>query len=164
MSEAVATPVSLKADIVHRIQMGKGLVQADLNAMTEEMLCSCPGGKARCAYDLVFEMSMLNRAVANNLRGESGGLPSPEGWVRAPREYHVKSSAIKDLGDSTDELLSAFESVPEEKLAQEIDTPIGKMTIGRLMTIMGAHLMYHSGQLNYIQTIHGDDAFHWAEA
>jgi hypothetical protein len=24
------------------------------------------------------------------------------------------------------------------------------------------HTMYHSGQLNFIQTLWGDDAFHWA--
>ena len=102
--------------------------------------------------------------VAGTLRGDLGVIPEPQGWIRAPQEYQSKADAMKDLSDSVDELLAAFGNVSEGALSKEIETPLGKMASGQLMAIMGGHLMYHSGQLNYIQTLHGDDVFHWAEA
>ncbi|MCL4284713.1 MAG: DinB family protein [Fimbriimonadaceae bacterium] len=161
MSEAIlAGP---KEDIAARIQMGSGLLQKDLAAMSDQMLANCPGGEARCGFDLVYEMAMVNRLVAGALRGDAGDIPEPQGWVRSPQDYRNKAAAMRDLSDSVEELLSAFATVSEQDLAKEIPTPLGKMPIGQVMSIMGSHLMYHSGQLNYIQTLHGDVAFHWAE-
>jgi len=153
-----------KADIVGRIEMGRGLLMKDIAAMPNEVLSHCPGGKARCGFDLVYEMAMVHRLVADTLRGEAKDVPPPQGWIKAPAEFNDKEMAAKEFSASVDEMLMAFADVNDDQLGAELPTPLGPMSIQRLMTIMGGHLMYHSGQLNYIQTLHGDDVFHWMDA
>lgn len=162
MSETMTT--SAKEEIAGRIQMGAHLMGIDLKSMSDEMLSHQPGGKARCGFDLIYEVALVNRMVSDLLGGGAADVAMPNGWTQAPPDYRSKEQAQSDLASSVQEMLATFSALPEERLLEEMDTPLGRMTVARLMNIMASHLMYHSGQLNYIQTLQGDDAFHWAEA
>lgn len=163
MSEATMTP-SVKSDINESLKSGSQLLYKDISAMNDEMLANCPGGKARCGFDLLFEIATVNRMFAGIMRGDENEAPRPDGWLVAPSGYRSKDVALKDVTDSVNELLAVVDSLSEDQLARPLETPLGTMPVSRLATMMGNHMMYHSGQLNYIQTIHGDDAFHWMEA
>jgi hypothetical protein len=163
MSEATLTRSAEKSEISGGIQMVAQLLGKDINAMSDEALASHPGGKARCGFDLVYELAMYNRMMAGLIRGDIKDPDMPKGWTVAPADYRTKDQAQTDLQGSIAELLAAYQNVPEEKLADPISTPLGQVSAGQLLTMMNGHMMYHSGQLNYIQTIHGDDAFHWME-
>jgi hypothetical protein len=162
MSEATMTQSAAKSEVSGGMQRVAQLLSKDLNAMSNEVLASCPGGKARCGFDLVYELAEVNRMMASLIRGESKEVSLPDSWTLAPADYRSKEQAQADLQGSINELLAAFENVPEDKLEEDLSTPLGQMPAGKLMAAMNSHMMYHSGQLNYIQTIHGDDAFHWA--
>lgn len=163
MSEATMTP-SVKEDISNGLQSSAQLLYKDISAMNDVMLANCPGGKARCGFDLLFEIATVNRMFAGMMRGDENEASRPDGWLVAPSEYRSKEAAQKDVTDSVNELLAAINSLSEDQLAKPLETPLGTMPVSRLATMMASHMMYHSGQLNYIQTIHGDDAFHWMEA
>src|SRR5687768_1333723 len=95
---AIANPAV--ADIVTRTRMIADLFTKDLGAMSEEMLGSCPGGKARCAYDLVYEVVAINRLTASKAAQAEYNMPGSDGWLRAPEDYKSKEVAIKDFQDS----------------------------------------------------------------
>lgn len=163
MSEATMTS-SAKAEISAGVQMSAHLLNKDIGAMSDEMLANCPGGKARCGFDLIYEVASINRLFANLIQGVGNDVPPPNGWLKAPTEYHNKEEAQKDVAASVSELLAALDAVPENELGKVLESPMGAMPLAKLAGLVGAHMMYHSGQLNYIQTLHGDDTFHWMEA
>lgn len=163
MSEATMTSPA-KSEISEGLQRTTHLLNKDIGAMTDEMLANCPGGKARCGFDLLFEIASVNRLFASIMRGEASDAPRPDGWIVAPADYRSKEAAQKDVADSIADVLASLEAMPDDQLNKEIETPLGAMTTARLVGMIGNHMMYHSGQLNYIQTLHGDDAFHWMEA
>lgn len=163
MSEATMAP-SVKGDISESLKNGSQLLYKDINAMSDEMLANCPGGKARCGFDLLFEIASVNRMFAGIMRGDGNEAQRPDGWVVAPSDYRSKEVALKNVTESVNELLAAIDGLSDDQLAKPLETPLGTMPVARLASMMGSHMMYHSGQLNYIQTIHGDDAFHWMEA
>ena len=57
---------------------------------------------------------------------------------------------------------AAFETLDENTLGETSDIPFGRpmsrMAIAELPAI---HMMYHDGQLNYVQTLNGDKDIHW---
>ena len=164
MSEATLTRSAEKSEVSGGIQMVSQFLGKDIKAMSDEVLASCPGGKARCAFDLIYELAMVNRMMASLITGEAKDVAIPSGWTLAPADYRSKDKAQADLQGSIAELLAAYDNVPDEKLAEPITTPFGTMPASQLLNMLNGHMMYHSGQLNYIQTIHGDDVFHWMEA
>lgn len=152
-----------KADIAGRLEMGRDLLLKDIAAMPDSMLSASPGGKARTGFDLIFELAVVNSMVAGTIRGDSSELTPPDGWITAPADFCTKGQAVEALSGSVDELLQALDGLPDAGLSADVDSPLGKMPVGRVLGIMAGHMMYHSGQLNYIQTLNGDDAFHWME-
>lgn len=147
--------------LIQRINNSASCFTADLNAMPEDSLDRSPGGKARTAFDLTFEVVELNRIVAGRARGEQTPFDDSEGWTRAPESYKNKATAIADFEDSVQQLVDALAHASDEALAASVETPFGDVTLARLAEIVPRHIMYHSGQLNYIQTWLGDEVFHW---
>ena len=160
MSAPAATqnPVELLIDDLSR---PGNLFAIDIENMTPEMLSACPGGKARCAYDLIFEVTEFNNFVAKRASGQEATLDN-DGWAVAPQEFRSKETALGEFKASISALTSALRSASESSLSTPVDTPFGELPIIALAKIAPRHIMYHSGQLNYIQTIYGDDVFHWA--
>jgi hypothetical protein len=156
------TATKSNEQLVADMQGPANLFALDISAMPEEMLGACPGGKARCAYDLIYEVTEFNNYVAERVSGREGNLES-DGWVRAPESFRSKDAALEQFKASMAALSSALLAVDAEALEAIAPSPFGELPLSRFAGIAPRHMMYHSGQLNYIQTIYGDDAFHWAE-
>ncbi len=156
------TMTSPTEQLVGQIQMTGKLFATDLSHMTEEMLGKPVCGKARCAYDLIYEVAFVNRLAADGARGTIEKIEEPEGWITAPPEFKNKDRAIQEFQASVDEVTSALRTANEEALQTKVPTPLGLMPLLDFAQILPSHIMYHSGQLNFIQTCYGDDQFHWA--
>ncbi|MEZ0326391.1 MAG: hypothetical protein ACAH95_10835 [Fimbriimonas sp.] len=148
-------------ELIGRIRLTGGLFAKDLSASTHEMLANLPGGKARSGYDIAYEVTGLNRLVAAKALGQSFDGPSGKGWVRAPEDARDKEVALRSFEESVDAVCSALAQMPVERQSESCDTPLGPLPLIRLAGIIPNHQMYHSGQLNYIQTLHGDEESHW---
>lgn len=142
------------------IEANARLFSKDIEAMDHDSLAKTCGGKSRAAYDLIYEVVGLNRAIEGCAKGRPFG-DLPKGWVTAPAEFRDKDKAASELKSSVSDVASALRATPAEKKDQLMTTPFGEMKLGDVADIAAMHLMYHSGQLNYIQTICGDDDFHW---
>lgn len=150
-----------KTFLAGQLDMVSHLFLKDLEALNHDQLSSSPGGCARTGYDLAYEIVSTNGLFAKIVRGEAIEPISFEGWIIAPDEFKSKEGAIDAVRASFEDMKASLLACPEDKLTATIDTPIGPKSRADIAFMSVYHGGYHSGQLNYIQTLHGDGAIHW---
>jgi len=139
------------------------LLVNDLKAIDESKNNVSPGGSARPALHIVAECAAVNGMVAHYLRT---GTPAPRP-PREERDAHWKSldtleKALAYLDEETNNLLGALDALDEDTLGDVSDQPLGRpMSRFAVAELPAVHMAYHDGQLNYLQTLHGDDQMHW---
>jgi hypothetical protein len=154
----------LKTFLRGRAEMILKGFECDFAALDHDQLLSSFAGKARTPYDLAYEVAKVNRRIAVRM---SGGDPGPweptEGWTVAPAEMNDKAHMQSELATTAAELLAAWDRVPEGELHRTIPLPNGSTSPIDLMFMSCFHTSYHAGQLNYVQTLYGDDQMHWSD-
>ena len=138
-----------------------GLFLRDLEALPEDAFDRSLGGKARTVADLVYEVNLVNDHVGLTIRGEPL-FDWPEGWITAPEETRTKDGVIESFKTSSARILATVEGMSSDDLDATIQSDGKETTRFERCRFMTLHVWYHSGQLNYIQTLLGDDAWHWA--
>lgn len=140
----------------------KGLLANDLNALPEDKRSQCPGGCAKTPLSVVVECGMVNGFVAAYLTTGSTERMPPEEREAFMNSFDTAEKALDYLETQTQKLYAAFDSLDENTLGEMSDFPFGRpmsrMAIAELPAI---HMMYHDGQLNYVQTLYGDKEIHW---
>jgi hypothetical protein len=81
--------------------------------------------------------------------------------VRAPKESYEKDAALTALLSSADGFIGELRGYRGDAVADVFPSPVGPFTPLGMANLAVWHTMYHSGQLNYIQTVLGDEQFHW---
>lgn len=110
------------------------------------------GHAGRSAMDQVGECIRLNRSFASVLRGEG-----PK-----QTEVDVSNPAVccDQVIDSARDLAGAIGKLDESALGQTFDVGFGKFPGAMVVSIPAWNMIYHCGQVNYIQTLYGDKEFH----
>lgn len=138
------------------------LLTNDLKAIAADKNNVCPGGCARPALHIVAECAALNGFIARILRGETPERPGPEQREAHLRSFDTVEKALAYLEEQTQSLLAAIDTLDETTLGDVSEQPLGRpMSRFALAELPASHMMYHDGQLNYIQTLHGDGQMHW---
>lgn len=133
----------------------------DLRALPEEAFQQNFGGKSRTVADIVYEVNLVNDHIGLTIRGEEL-FPWPEnGWIRAPQGFEGKEVVIAAFEKSADKIVATAESFSAEQLEETILSDEQETTRFERCRFMALHLWYHAGQLNYIQTLLGDEEWHW---
>lgn len=151
----------IKAHFTEQISGARDRYLQDLEALDESVLRSSPGGTARTPYDFTYEVAYVNRRAAARMRGEDPGPFSSDGWMRAPEECQSKARIVQDLTESANEVLAAWEALPDTELDRKISVPNGETSPFDLASLCAMHMNYHDAQLNYLQSLMGDDEMHW---
>ena len=137
------------------------LLRKDLNALPEEAFTQSFGDKTRTVADLVYEVNLVNDHVGMVMRLEEP-FPWPEnGWIKAPEGFDTKEAVIGAFEVSAQKMLSTVEGFSTQQIEEPLETEDGVTNRFERCRFMALHMWYHSGQLNFIQTLRGDDAFHW---
>lgn len=134
----------------------------DIDALSHEKMSSSFGGSARVPYDFCYEVAVVNRRAAARL---SGGDPGPwpfSGWAEAPEEFRSPDAIKAELAASFEAVAAALEPLTDADLAKTITVRDETTPISEFVTMTLYHAGYHNGQLNYIQSLHGDLDVHWA--
>lgn len=151
---------TIKTFFRKQIEDAKSDYLKDLNALTHEQLAACANDKARSAYDFTYEVVYVNRRLATRLRGETPPPAEDNGWMRAPEAFRNKVSAKQEFEESMDAILEAWDAYPHD-----LDAPIklanGETNALNLGYMAAHHATYHDAQLNYLQSLNGDDKMHW---
>ena len=157
-----ASPLTdTKTIVVKGLTSAFRLMRIDLHALPEDAFDKCFGGKARTVADIVHETNMVNDHVGMVIRGEKP-FDWPEGWIKAPADLRTKESVIAAFEKSAKSALDTVEAFTSEELETPFNTDDGETTRFERFRFMMLHTWYHSGQLNFMQTLLGDDVFHWA--
>jgi hypothetical protein len=133
----------------------------DLEALPADAFCKSFGPKVRTVADIVYEVNMVNDHVGMILRGEEAFVWPEEGWIKAPADFCDKAAILSAFRDSSEKALATAESFTPEELESPFATEGRETTRSERCRFMTLHIWYHSGQLNFIQTILGDDAWNW---
>lgn len=153
--------MDIKAHIEERLVRGLELYVKDLEAIDETDLLRSPGGNARKPIDFTYEVAFVNRRISSRVRGITPPEWTFDGWIEAPEGFLDKQTIIKELKESTEEVISLWRALPAEDVEKEIETPTGPTSALKLMSLCATHLVYHDAQLNYLQSLLGDDEMHW---
>lgn len=133
----------------------------DLNAIPEDAFAKCFTPQARSVADIVYEVKLVNEDIGKEMRGEKPAEWPDDGFVRAPENFRTKETVMGAFEKSTAEIIAMAEGYSSEEFEEPIQTCNGETTRFERCRFMNLHMWYHSGQLNFIQTLLGDDQLHW---
>lgn len=124
-----------------------------------------PASTSRTALQIVSHCGAANRAFAASIRGEKLPLSSDPKEAAAQirnggSEIQTREAAIRSVEDSTDEVVSALDTVTAERMETKLDTPFGPIPFPIWIKIPGDHMACHAAQIDYLQTIWGDQEDH----
>jgi hypothetical protein len=137
----------------------------DLKALPDDKLNAGCGESGRAPLHIAAECGLVNQRVAGYLRGEELPRPSPEEREALLCSFDTREKALAFLEEGTQTLLKALEELDENTLG-DVDEkffegmPMSRFSVAQLPAV---HMMYHDGQLNYIQTLYGDKQMHWRD-
>ncbi len=133
----------------------------DLNALPEEAYTKDFGAKTRNVADIVYEVNLVNDHIGMVIRGEKPFEWPDEGWIKAPADFHTKAVVIAAFEKSSAKIVETADSFSTEEMEAKFVDEERETTRSERCYFMALHLWYHCGQLNFIQTLIGDDEWHW---
>ncbi len=98
------------------------------------------------------EVASVNHGIANNLRGAAP--KKSEG----PIITDPKNAAAAVMASAND-LADALAGMQDSELERIIELPFGKFPAKQAAGIANANMLYHWGQVNYIEILDGDKEF-----
>ncbi len=149
-----------KTIAVNMLKSSFRLFSKDLESLPEEAFCQSFGPACRTIADIVYEVNMVNDHVGLTIRGEEL-FDWPDGWIKAPADFRSKEAVITAFKQSSDRFLATAEGFSEEQMLEPFQNEDSETNRFERCRFVALHNWYHSGQLNFIQTLLGDDAFHW---
>lgn len=153
--------IDLKDVAVSGLESAIRMFTADLESLPEEAYTKKFGEKTRTVADIVYEVNMVNDHIGMTIRGEEP-FPWPEGgWIVAPEDFASKAVVMQAFQASAEQFLETAKGFSLEDLEATVATEWGDLTKFSRCRFVAWHLGYHSGQLNFIQTLVGDDGWHW---
>jgi len=156
-----ATQIDAAAELAAWTRQVADMYVKDLNALPEGAFSQPIGGKCRTPQDFTCEVAGFCKMMAARLNGETYESPSPEAIQAYTAMIDTADKAAEEVRSSADALATALTSNPD-RLGEPITPPWGgSMSAFQMATIAANHILYHDGQLNLIQSYHGDDQMHW---
>lgn len=161
MSAPTVTPANeaLKSYVKKTFETANEEFVRDLGALSEENLGKSWSG-SRTAYDIAYEVGVLNRRLAMICRELDPG-PWPwefrKEWLKAPAELQSRAAIVAHIEQAGQELVDSI-GADVEKLV-----PVAEGTRPIYQVVIGAakHTFYHDAQLNFMQEMSGDMEVHW---
>lgn len=160
-----ATRVTVQSNLAGQARMYGNMFKVDLKHIPESEYASSKGGKAKSVQAIVAEVIGFNKMAAGILQGKGAGtMPSEEESAAFAKAFNTTAACQSALEESCEELAKAIEATSDEDLTKTQLAPWGmEMTYVDWASIATTHILYHDGQLNFIQSLNGDDQIHWME-
>lgn len=118
-----------------------------------------PLDKGRTALDQVQECAGLTRLCARVFEAGEMISISPDGMAQLRAKIDTLETATTYLHTAVEDLGRAIEAFPAEKLDEKIILPFGtgiEKSFAELAMMNYWNMVYHEGQVNYIQTLYDD--------
>lgn len=115
-----------------------------------------PLENGRSILEQVVECSVANQKWTQILRTRIWASYSEERWQHALSELDTLEKATARLRETAQALAEAIEAIPDGEMDQSIDAPWGPYSLARCCVHAYWNMVYHEGQINYVQTLYGD--------
>jgi len=133
----------------------------DLNAIPAEAFAKSFGPSCRTIADIVYEVNLVNDHIGMVIRGEEPFEWPEGGWITAPEDFSSKETVVAAFEASSNKIMETVEGFTPEQFEEPIMNDGKETNRFERCRFMALHLWYHSGQLNFIQTLLGDTEWHW---
>ena len=153
--------LSLTSYLQESTMRAQRLLTNDLKALPAEKHTACPGGEGRTPINIVAECAAVNGFIAEYLTTGKMERPPREQREAFLNSFDTAEKVLTFLEEQTQRLVEALGNLDVNTLGDMVDGPMGPTPRLALAQLPATHMMYHDGQLNYIQTLRGDDLFHW---
>jgi uncharacterized damage-inducible protein DinB len=154
--------VNLKAAAIRGLKGSSRMILQDLAALPEDAFDKSFGEKTRTVADMIFEVNLVNDHVGMVIRGEEPFAWPEDGYVKAPPDFRGKELVIAAFEESSERIIATVEAFSEAHVEEIIEVDGQDTTRFDRCQFVIRHMWYHSGQLNFIQTLLGDDGWHWS--
>jgi uncharacterized damage-inducible protein DinB len=142
------------------LRAGEALTQA-VRAMPLEGLTWKPHTASRPALSLLGHCAVTNLVYASVLANAPLPFRSQAESDAATDECDTLPKACAYLHRSLTRLCDTLIALPAERLTEMVILPDGeKMPSALAMLVPANHMQYHLGQINYLQTLMGDEEYH----
>lgn len=157
---------SIKQCTLDLIDSMGGFFAKDFALLSEEQVMTSPGGAARRPIDYVHEVTVVNRGIACQLRGED---PSPlfgeqshdeNKFIVAPDSLS-HADALEAFKASVSEVRAVVDGMSEEDMLAPRQSFFGEKPAYWVAQFVAIHTNYHNGQLNVVQGLGGDGKNNW---
>jgi uncharacterized damage-inducible protein DinB len=120
-----------------------------------------PLGEARPVLDQLTECVIANTKWRNILQTRQYGNVPRDVFEQTVAECATLEGTLARLEQSGAELAAAILAVPEEETGDAIETQWGPYTLADCCLHAYWNMVYHEGQINYVQTLYGDTEEHY---
>ena len=134
--------------------------RVDLLAIPEDAIFKSFGGCSRTVADIIFETGQVNKHVCQGVRGEVQ-FEWVDGWLKAPESWKTKQDVVDAFTEMSEQTIKTFDDLTLQELEAPYEDQEKTTTRIERCRFITFHTDYHSGQLNFIQSLLGDDKFHW---
>ncbi|HLV80236.1 MAG TPA: DinB family protein [Chthonomonadaceae bacterium] len=115
-----------------------------------------PLDNGRTILNQMAECALANQKWADILRRRAWVSYGEEAWQQAFSELNTLDKAAARLQETTANLVEAILALPDEEMDGLVQTPNGPYSLPRCCMHAYWNMVYHEGQINYIQTLYGD--------
>ena len=130
-----------------------------VRALPEHKLHWKPLDNGRSAMDQLAECAASPQIMMRAISGRGYSYEDEERALK--NSITTVDAAEKCLKDGNAKLLKMIREMPDNKLAEKVDLPWGaSWTLAEVANMHYWNLVYHVGQINYIQTLLGDFEMH----
>lgn len=156
--------IDVAAELAGTARRVAAMYNKDLRALSSDAYTQCQGGKCRTMQDVTAEVAGFNYMVGSLIQGKD--MPS---WTDQDKADFIASLNTTEKGMAEIEKSANFlaDAILENqsKLAEITQAPWGEECSYYQMALFSAlHMMYHDGQITYVQSFNGDDQMHWFDA
>lgn len=136
------------------------MYSADIKAIPDDKWNATFGGCTRSACEVTADALSLLVWTTATLKGATadhgGAMEALKGTCG------TKEAAVSNVENLVAEFCAALGSASDDLLNSNVTPPWQMETpVFMLAEIAVSHLWYHDGQLNYIQSLLGDEKVHW---
>lgn len=153
-------PFDPRAFLINGIEKGAARLSSDLRAIPTTVATTSSAAGVRTAVNIVAECGVLSGYLADKII-DHGYSADHDELVSTTGKYDTVESALQCLTDNTNKLVTAIKALDEHSLQTDVELFGRQWSLFELCALNISHLSYHDGQLNYIQTLHGDGENHW---
>ncbi len=126
-------------------------------AVPEDKLDWKPAEGSRTIRQVFTEAVMMPAYVARALNSKS--VPPYEEMAAAYAKMSVEE-LVAQLDKNAEDYFAAINKFPESEYEEEFHAPWGVWSYFETMSYPYWNMMWHTGQINYIQTMYGDQNFY----